>query len=475
MQFRILSHAGLEVSHAGKTLICDPWVVGSTHWRSWWNYPPVSRELVASLKPDYIYLTHIHWDHFQGISLRRFDRETPVIIPFAPGPRMRRDLESMGFNNIVELRHGESMQLADDFVITCYHFHIFLDSALVIQGGSWTLLNANDCKLMGAPLQQVLRGHPRIDFVFRSHSSANSRLCYEIIDDETAEVDDTSRYIRDFYLFAKSSGARYAIPFASNSCYLHKDVYHFNDLAMTPLMVKEFFDAHQIEDPEVKVMVSGDRWSEQDGFEIQSHDFFENRDRRVEQYREEVKPKLEKTYEREARATMNLTTMERYFSPAFDAMPWLFRRLFRDHPVLYVLHGGERVFRFRVDIFNKRVEEVESHDDASDPIQIHTNAAIMRHCMAANLFTHLSISKRVRYRVTAEQKFRVTLLNLFFNFYEYEMLPLKALLSKRFVSAWLPRWREGLVYLRIAGFLIARRGFDASRHLPVKSVPAVQR
>jgi glyoxylase-like metal-dependent hydrolase (beta-lactamase superfamily II) len=23
-------------------------------------------ELVASLQPDFIYLTHIHWDHFQG-------------------------------------------------------------------------------------------------------------------------------------------------------------------------------------------------------------------------------------------------------------------------------------------------------------------------------------------------------------------------------------------------------------------------
>lgn len=475
MQFRILSHAGLEIRHAGVTLICDPWVVGSTHWRSWWNYPPVTRELVASLKPDYVYLTHIHWDHFQGISLRRFDRSTPIIIPYAPGPRMRRDLETMGFSNVIELRHGESMQLADDFKITCYHFHIFLDSALVIESASWTLLNANDCKLMGPPLRQVLKNHPRIDFVFRSHSSANSRLCYEIIDDESAEVDDVSTYIRDFYLFAKSTGARYAIPFASNSCYLHKDVYHFNELAMTPLMVKDFFDAHGIADPEVRVMVSGDRWSEEGGFEIAQHDFFTNRERRVEQYREESKPKLEKTYEREARATMSLKPMQRYFDAAFAAMPFWFRRIYKDHPILYVLSAGERRFLYRVDIYRRRVDEVERYDDASEPIQIHTNAAIMRHCMAANLFTHLSISKRVRYRVTADQKFRVTLLNLFFNFYEYEMLPARRMLTRRFARAWLPRWREALVYLQVAFHLALRRGFDMRRHLPVRDVPARQR
>jgi len=61
--------------------VCDPWIVGSTYWRSWWNYPPVSPELLASIKPDYVYLTHIHWDHFHGPSLRRFDRATPVLVP----------------------------------------------------------------------------------------------------------------------------------------------------------------------------------------------------------------------------------------------------------------------------------------------------------------------------------------------------------------------------------------------------------
>ena len=66
MEFKILSHAGLAVSAAGKTVVCDPWLVGSTYWRSWWNYPPPSPELLASLKPDCIYITHIHWDHFTG-------------------------------------------------------------------------------------------------------------------------------------------------------------------------------------------------------------------------------------------------------------------------------------------------------------------------------------------------------------------------------------------------------------------------
>src|SRR5690348_18027489 len=41
MRFRILGHACLEVTSNSKQLLCDPWLVGSAYWRSWWNYPPV--------------------------------------------------------------------------------------------------------------------------------------------------------------------------------------------------------------------------------------------------------------------------------------------------------------------------------------------------------------------------------------------------------------------------------------------------
>lgn len=54
MKFTILSHAGLEVESDGRSLVIDPWLVGSCYWRSWWNYPP-PRELIRRLRPDFIY------------------------------------------------------------------------------------------------------------------------------------------------------------------------------------------------------------------------------------------------------------------------------------------------------------------------------------------------------------------------------------------------------------------------------------
>src|SRR5690349_4944213 len=82
VKMTILSHARLAIESSGRQLICYPWLIGSCYWRSWWNYPPVEPKLIASLRPDWIYLTHIHWDHFHGASLKLFSRDTPILIPF---------------------------------------------------------------------------------------------------------------------------------------------------------------------------------------------------------------------------------------------------------------------------------------------------------------------------------------------------------------------------------------------------------
>jgi len=259
MEFKILSHAGLLVTaDSGKTLICDPWLVGSSYWRSWWNYPPVSKSLVDTLKPDFIYLTHIHWDHFHGPSLKKFSSETSIIVPKGNFSRMKDDLNHLGFHNVVELKHGEALQLAADLSITSYQIWMFLDSAALIQCNGVTLLNLNDSKHMGPTLQQIIRKHPSIDFVFRSHSSANERLSYTIVDEPDAPVDDIESYIEDFANTVRATGARYAIPFASNHCHLHKDSYHFNESIQHPGLVLQHFKQQQISYPEVQVMVSGD-------------------------------------------------------------------------------------------------------------------------------------------------------------------------------------------------------------------------
>lgn len=466
MFFRILSHAGMEVRAASKTLLFDPWLIGSTYWRSWWNYPPVSRELIESLRPDFIYLTHIHWDHFQSVSLRRFPQETPVLIPRGNGLRMKRDLHQIGFRNVREIRHGETVELAPGFKLTSWQFYPFTDSAAVVECEGTVLFNCNDAKFMGAPLRQILKRHPRIDFVFRSHSSANPRQCFDFTDAPDAPADDESRYARDFADFAVRAGARYAVPFASNHCFLHKEVFHLNSTVTTPAQVEEHFRREKVEGPELKIMVSGDSWDSREGFSIADGPWFRERHRLLTEYRERNAAALEKFYARETETSVNLAQVERYFRRFVAALPWGARFVFRKRPVTYVLTGaGSQAFRINLWKGTVAELEVDSVEDAADPLQIHTSAYIFRQCMARDLFLHLGISKRVRFRCKRADARYHWFLELLFNLYESEMLPAVKMLSPRFVLTWIPRWREILLYGQILGNRLRGKPFDMRDYL----------
>jgi UDP-MurNAc hydroxylase len=462
--FRILSHAGLLVTGAGKTLLFDPWLVGSAYWRSWWNFPPVPRDLVDSLRPDFIYLTHIHWDHFHGPSLRKFPRETPIFIPKGPARRMKRDLLDMGFPNVTEIGHGRGVELAPGLRLTSYQFYPFTDSGAVVECGGVTLFNANDAKFMGAPLDQILARHPRIDFVFRSHSSANERMCFDFMDDPQRTRENPARYLEGFSAFVRKVGARYAIPFASNHCYLHRETWHFNDTVVTPAQVETHCRAMRMEHPEVKAMVCGDSWSSEAGFSVAGGRAAADRESALREYADSQSAVLEKFYALEARTDTSLAQVEGYFSRFIKALPWAARRAFKGRQVTCVLTGKE-TRRFWVDIHRGVVRELSGVDDEVHPLQIYTSSYVFRRCMAQDLFLYLGISKRVLFRCNKADEKYFRLLILLFNLYECGMLPLRKLLAPGFVAAWMPRWREAGLYGRILARMALGRPFEMGDYL----------
>ncbi len=465
MRFQILSHAGLLVEGQGKQLLCDPWVVGSSYWRSWWNYPPPPQNVVEALKPDCIYLTHIHWDHFHGPSLRRFDRSTPIVVPKGNYARIRRDLGRMGFKNVIELADGCSHEIAPGFRLTSYQFGPFMDSAAVVECDGTTILNVNDAPVMGPPLRRIAKRHKPVDFVLRSHSSANPFLCYDVMDDPDYQVDDYD-YVRFFALIAMEVGATYAVPFASNMCHLHPETIHFNDDVVTPADVEAYFLEHDIRAPELRVMVAGDAWEGSRGqgtFNVASHDWFTNRSEHIARLAAEAAPRLEATAAREAKATVKLHKLQRYFGRLHNHLPRPLRRWFKGHPITIVATGAAGEQTFRVNLAKGTVEERPGYSDEEDPFQIHAAAYLINQCVANNMWAHLGISKRVRYRVRKDEVPTAKRLDFVFTLDEYEIIPLRHNFRARSLQTWLLRWREVLLYARWA-FDLSRGGVEVDKY-----------
>jgi len=452
MKFTVISHAGLYVEHNDGSVLIDPWIVGSCYWRSWWNFPEVSID-PESLKPQHIYLTHIHWDHFHGPSLKKFSRNTSILIPRDRYDRMKRDLNSMGFTNVREIPDGSAYRLSEDFYLTPYLFGIFTDSAVVLSSRRVTMLNANDCKILGRPLQRLLADHPKIDFVFRSHSSANARLCHEYLDAPNEKLDDRERYMSSFCHFIKATQPTHAVPFASNHCHLHKDTFRFNDWIVSPIDVMDYYEKYRLSNQlaaDLKIMLPGSQWDEDRGFDlVNPASFFDDRQSQIKEYRNRRTKTLSAFYAKEEKIGVTTKDMEKFFLPLFADLNRLFRFPFRGKTIYIksINPGGGK--SWKLDLWRKTISECDEAEFGNGNIQLIYPSLVLLWSLKLNMFSHAGISKRALYR--AERRFMKFLIvfELYLKLREYEYLPLRTVLSPRSLACWFRRWRELLVFGRV--------------------------
>jgi UDP-MurNAc hydroxylase len=439
------------VEHEGISVLFDPWLVGSCYWRSWWNFPEINRELIDSLRPDYIYLTHLHWDHFHSPSLKLFDRETTVLVPKIPGTRMTRDLRSIKMKNVVEIPHGGKFTLGEGFDLYSYQFGLFAaDSAAVVTTKNVTLLNANDCKIFGLPLKAIKKKFPKIDFCFRSHSSATP-LPYTIKNYELGFGDFRTRqdYIDEFTSFSLGVGARYAVPFASNHCFLHRETLKFNGTSVDPQAVADHYNhtatAIGIQSESI-VMTPGSSWSEGDGFQLVEFNYAD-RAGAIEKMRVKYADKYEKQYSKEENAVGNFPAFERYFSKFVSSIPFFLRKAVLPKVVFVSVEtDGEQ--NYLLDIPAKHIEKVETIPEDVDYI-VRVHALVLNDCTRRKMFSVWGASKRLEIEMRNPS---LTKLNAFFgalDFYENEGFPLRRNFEVRNLSIWLRRWREGLEAVRL--------------------------
>jgi len=103
VKIRYIANACFVITLAsGKTILTDPWFEGPCQ-QTWWNFPPLDRDLLAevtALKPDYLYVSHLHHDHLHPRSLAHFDPATPVVIGRMNTPNLASALKAAGFRHL---------------------------------------------------------------------------------------------------------------------------------------------------------------------------------------------------------------------------------------------------------------------------------------------------------------------------------------------------------------------------------------
>lgn len=459
MSFKIISHASISIKYNSDELLVDPWLVGSCYWRSWWNYPPVNKDIINNLKPKAIYITHVHWDHWHGPSLKRFlDSDVEIITHDEPNKRSYRDLKEFGFKNIRVLKHGESYNIGN-IKITPYQFGLFLnDSALVVETPEFKLLNANDCKIAGASLEQIKKNHGKFDFAMRSHSSANDRVCYNIEGSDLV-LDNPSHYTAAFKLFMDNVKPKYAIPFASNHCHLHKDVFKTNNIINDPFKLKnDLSDTGGLKESQLKVMLSGDSWSKSDGFIInkENEKYFIEKHTYLKQYQNNVQESLEKYYILESNTRINSRTLK-LFNQQLESIPYFAKRSLKNWNFTINITGGKKEYFLKVDPYLSKSELVQKQFFDLSGTKIIIPADIFNSAVNQNMFHHSGISKRNKYFFKDEFNLKKwEIMNGLLEKIELEVFPLKLSYIKNIIFNYFRRWRE--IYVYFQAFILTRKG-----------------
>lgn len=257
---KLHAHACLEVKLDNFTLICDPWIEGNAFLGAWIPYPaPIVK--VSDLQPNAIWISHEHSDHFHEPTLKKFDKTIPVYVPHFPNCRMEQKLEKLGFENIISVRFGESVQLTDHFKITTYEpASLWNDALVLIEAGDFRILNLNDTGINRAIAKEI----GTVDMVASSFSPGASGypLTWTHLNDEEKKTKMKSAKIGMLKMIEQSIEiykAKYFLPFASYFSLWHEQHMKYIDLLEknTLFDVCDFFESTDVQ---VIDLLPGDEW-----------------------------------------------------------------------------------------------------------------------------------------------------------------------------------------------------------------------
>ena len=147
MKVKYYSHATFQLlGDRGGRLLTDPWLYNPIYGHMIWQFPECPVPRAEYVDQDVLYISHDHPDHFCIRTLELFSREIPVLIrQYDQSIRMREHLKRLGFVDVIEISHRETLALPCGLTVTLIADPYSSDSLLIVTDGVHTVLDQNDC------------------------------------------------------------------------------------------------------------------------------------------------------------------------------------------------------------------------------------------------------------------------------------------------------------------------------------------
>jgi UDP-MurNAc hydroxylase len=235
MRITGLGHASVLIETAAGSVLTDPWV-NPAYFGSWFPFPDNSQlDWDALGQADYLYVSHLHRDHFDPEHLRKHvSKKATVLLPEFPTTELEDALRECGFTSFVQPVNGEPTEVDGLTVmiqaLTSPTDGPIGDSSLWLSDGRYRVLNQNDAR----PSElEVFRELGPVDAYLVQFSGAIwFPMVYELParakqslgrTKRERQFDRTLRYIEEL-------GASYVFPTAGPPCFLDEELWGFNDI-----------------------------------------------------------------------------------------------------------------------------------------------------------------------------------------------------------------------------------------------------
>ena len=239
MKITSLGHAGLFIETRYGSILCDPWF-NPAYFASWFPFPSnEGLDPATFANPDYLYLSHLHQDHFDTKFLREHvSKDATVLLPDFPLGLMEQELRNLGFTSFVKTDNFEPVELDGLRVIipslVAPTDGPLGDSGLIVDDGEARIFDQNDSRPVDL---ETLSSLGPFDAHFLQFSGAIwYPMVYEMpqkakralgVKKRANQLSRALRYVRQI-------DASFVIPHAGPPCFLDDDLFHFNDFDGDP-------------------------------------------------------------------------------------------------------------------------------------------------------------------------------------------------------------------------------------------------
>ncbi|GAA2513779.1 Rieske 2Fe-2S domain-containing protein [Pilimelia columellifera] len=229
-------HASMRIDTPAGSILCDPWV-NPAYFASWFPFPDNSQLDWETLgQVDYLYVSHLHRDHFDAAHLKRFvSKKATVLLPEFPTSEMEDELRELGFTSFMRTVSNEVVSLDGGLNVMVQALISptdgpIGDSSLWVEHDGVRVLNQNDARPTDLGVFAEL-GHVHAHMLQFS-GAIWYPMVYELPQAaKTAfgkqkrerQYDRTWRYIDDLK-------ASYVFPIAGPPCFLDDELWQLNDI-----------------------------------------------------------------------------------------------------------------------------------------------------------------------------------------------------------------------------------------------------